>query len=128
MFYCNTNPSCTKGKYLEYVIILTCGSVSLLKRSRIFISTYIQSLIGIIDKSSIFLPLFTHQISVTAVYVVEFQVRNLLPWLAEVNFGCVSLLQPKFPGVFESNVLISNSYNFLMTNVMQRYWNKLLRL
>ena len=27
-----------------------------------------------------------------------------------------------------SNVLISNSYNFLMTNVMQRYWNKLLRL
>ena len=27
-----------------------------------------------------------------------------------------------------SNVPISNSYNFLMTNVMQRYWNKLLRL
>ena len=27
-----------------------------------------------------------------------------------------------------SNVLISNSYNFLMTNVMQRYWNRLLRL
>ena len=27
-----------------------------------------------------------------------------------------------------SNVLISNSYNFLMTDVMQRYWNKLLRL
>ena len=27
-----------------------------------------------------------------------------------------------------SNVLISNSYNFLMTNFMQRYWNKLLRL
>ena len=25
-----------------------------------------------------------------------------------------------------SNVLISNSYNFLMTNVMQRCWNKLL--
>ena len=27
-----------------------------------------------------------------------------------------------------TNVLISNSYNFLMTNVMQRYWHKLLRL
>ena len=27
-----------------------------------------------------------------------------------------------------SNVLISNSYIFLMTNFMQRYWNKLLRL
>ena len=27
-----------------------------------------------------------------------------------------------------SNVLMSNSYNCLMTNVMQRYWNKLLRL
>ena len=27
-----------------------------------------------------------------------------------------------------SNVLNSNSYNFLMNNVMQRYWNKLLRL